>query len=521
MRVGDVELVVEVREHGAGRRVSWSVRNPGRAEVRLHRLGIAVEARPDLVLEHGWQSWSGVRPCRPDDVRPQRRRVPDWRRAMYFADADKAGRSVVGDHFLVTDGGVVGFLDGSRHLGLVEASPDGREATAWALLDGVPLAPGAGRTLHPLWVAEGDPGALYGEYAAWWGSEAQARAASPSPSGWCSWYQYYAGVTPADVRANLSLAAGHGLEVVQLDDGYQAAIGAWLSPRASWSEGTAALARDISAAGLRAGIWTAPFLVDEGSSLVRGHPDWVLGRAMHNPVWWGGWALALDTTNPGVLDHISSTLASLTAQGFDYHKVDFLYAAALPSSRRFDPARTRAETLRMGLEAVRSGVGEDAFLLGCGSPFGPAVGIVDAMRVSPDVAPRWEPRAPLPGMEEAASCARNAIVTSLLRAPLHRRLWINDNDCLLLRPVQTELDPSQRSSLAATVGGAGGFTMVSDDLTLYGREEWELLEAVRALGGSADEPRDLSDPFSPTLTVSSSAVQLVATDGTVTAVSRC
>ncbi len=483
-RVGDVELAIATREEGSGVRVDWSVRNPGRHTVHLLEVGIGLDARPELVLEHGWQSWSVVRVCRPDDARPERRDVAAWRRAIYFSDVGRVGRVVAGDQFLLTDGGIAGFLDGRRHLGLVEASP----LTAWALLDGVGLAPGSERPLHPLWLASGDPGPLYSEYASRWGGEAGARTGTPAPSGWCSWYQYFSSVTPADVRANLALAAAHGLDVVQIDDGYQAAIGGWLSPRATWAEGTEAVARDIRKAGLRAGIWTAPFLVDEGSALVRDHPDWVLGRAMHNPVWWGGWALALDTTNPAVLDHVTATMAALTAQGFDYHKVDFLYAAALRAPR----ACTRAEALRTGLEAVRAGIGDDAFLLGCGSPFGPAVGMVDAMRVSPDVTTAWAPRAPLPGLYEAASSAGNAIATSRLRAPLHRRLWVNDNDCLLLRPMQTELDPEQRRLLAGSIAGGGAFTVASDDLSLYGPEEWALLETVRR---SPDRPVDLADPF--------------------------
>lgn len=103
----------------------------------------------------------------------------------------------------------------------------------------------------------------------------------------------------------------------------------------------------------------------------------------------------------------------------------------------------------------------------------------------------------MPGFEEAASCARNAIVTSLRRTPLHRRLWVNDNDCLLLRPVRTELDPAQRRLLAATVAGAGGFTVVSDDLSLYGDEEWQLLDDVRVAGAATGGPLALDDPFAP------------------------
>ena len=49
----------------------------------------------------------------------------------------------------------------------------------------------------------------------------------------------------------------------------------------------------------------------------------------------------------------------------------------------------------------------------------------------------------------------------------------------------------------AAVGAAGGFTMVSDDLSRYGDEEWQLLEATRA--AAVDEPLDLLDPFAPAI----------------------
>jgi alpha-galactosidase len=512
-RVGEIELAVRVDHAGSGRRVDWSVRNPGRDDVILNRVGLGLDATPVRVLEQGWQSWSAVRACSPADIRHERHDVPAWRRAVYFAEPERAGLVVAGDQFLVTDEGVAGFLDGRRHFGVVEVGPEPPHAlTAWALLDGVRLGPGEERRLEPFWFASGDPGPLYCEYAARWGTEAGARAHTRSPAGWCSWYNYRASVTPADVRANLAEAAAHGLEVVQIDDGYQRAVGQWLSSRPSWSDGTQAVADDIRAAGLKAGIWTAPFLVDEDGPIASSLPAWVLDRAMHNPVWWGGWALALDTTHPAVLDHLTSTFAALRAQGFDYHKVDFLYAAAL-SGNRFEPSMTRAQALRAGLEAVRLGIGEDAFLLGCGSPFGPAVGVVDAMRVSPDVAPWWLPQNPLPGMDEAASCARNAIRTSVLRAPLHRRLWANDPDCVLLHPATDGLAEWQRLLVAATVAGTGGLVMASDDLATYEPEDWELLATVRAIGAASDEPLELLDPCADTLTVRSSQFELIIGSG--------
>jgi alpha-galactosidase len=319
-------------------------------------------------------------------------------------------------------------------------------------------------------------------------------------------------VTPSDVRDNLAALAGRGFELIQIDDGYQAAIGDWLSVCDAWSEGVEKVAHEVRHAGLQAGIWTAPFLAAEKSELAAGHPDWFTvheptgypSKAAYNAGNWGGWALALDTTRPDVLDHLRETYAALTAQGFDYHKIDFCYAAALPG-RRHDPTKTRAESLRLGLEAVRDGIGDDAFLLGCGCPFGPAVGVVDAMRVSADVAPVWAPDQHWPGLYETAPSAVNAIAASVLRAPLHRRVFINDPDCLLLRPTDTALDASQRSFLAAVITGTGAFTLISDDLRLYTDAEWGLIEALRSVQRDVDTLLDIDDPFANPIVVRSAA----------------
>src|SRR5207248_773294 len=164
-----------------------------------------------------------------------------------------------------------GFLRAGSHLGLMAAGPAGDGFVAWALLDRVALAPGEERRLEPVWFAAGDPGVGYSAYAGLAGAASGARAASAAPAGWCSWYHHYTGVTPADVRAVLPAARRGGLEVVQIDDGYQAAIGEWRATRPTWGEGTAAVAADIREAGLRAGIWTAPFLADEDGPLATAH----------------------------------------------------------------------------------------------------------------------------------------------------------------------------------------------------------------------------------------------------------
>jgi alpha-galactosidase len=286
-----------------------------------------------------------------------------------------------------------------------------------------------------------------------------------------------------------------------------------------WKDGVAGLAAEIRAAGLEAGIWTAPFLLSGDCDVLRDHPDWVSihdptgypSKAAYNPGNWGGWALALDTTRPDVLDHLRTTYAALVDDGFDYHKIDFCYAAALPA-RRHDRTKTRAQSLRAGLDAVREGIGERSFLLGCGCPFGPAVGVVDAMRVSADVAPVWAPDNHWAGLYETAPAAVNAIAASVLRAPLHRRVFINDPDCLLLRPTDTHLDAGQRSFLAAVITGTGAFTVVSDDLRRYTDAEWGLLEALRSVHDDVDTLLDIDDPFADPIVVRSAAGSMLTVD---------
>jgi alpha-galactosidase len=506
--LGDLHIESTVTELGSGVRVDWALTNRGNApvavdEVRLRRY----ELRPERVLEHGYASWSVARRCAPDDVQPVRRTHPDWYLGMHWADPDRAGRVVMGDQFLLHDAGVVGFLGGRAHLSVVEApSPkaSGPGVAACALLDRVEVDPGQRRALDPLFMADGDPGRLYAEYLVHWGAASGARASTPIPFGWCTWYQYWGEPTPAAVRANLSLAAEHGLGLVQIDDGFSM-VGDWETPWPTWEPaGTlSALAREITAAGLSAGIWTAPFIAGLRSDLAGARPDWLAESAPGTPLLamehshanWGRGAVALDTTNPEVLDHLTQLYARLRSDGWTYHKIDFLYAASLPGRRLMQRSMTRAQSQVAGLEAVRAGIGDDAFLLGCGVPLAQAVGLVDAVRVSADTAPFWVNRDPRPGMELTAPAAISAVVVSALRSPMHRRLWANDPDCLLLRPTDTKLTPQERRRQLDLVVGTGGFALLSDDLARYGELEWAMVDYLHDVRKPADVAVTITDPF--------------------------
>jgi alpha-galactosidase len=111
------------------------------------------------------------------------------------------------------------------------------------------------------------------------------------------------------------------------------------------------------------------------------------------------------------------------------------------------------------------------------------------MRIGPDVAPTWEvgPRdVAWPGYESAAPALRHAWVSTSARAFLHRRLWLNDPDCLVLRTRDTALTPGQAERWARAVGASGGMVVVSDDLALLDDRAHALLDEVIVAGRAAD-----------------------------------
>jgi alpha-galactosidase len=102
---------------------------------------------------------------------------------------------------------------------------------------------------------------------------------------------------------------------------------------------------------------------------------------------WSAESYALDTTHPEVIDWLRNLIGKVKGWGFDYLKLDFLSAGALPGKRHIDIPRETA--FRQALQAMREAAG-DAYLLLCGVPILPAIGVCDAIRVGADVANLWD-----------------------------------------------------------------------------------------------------------------------------------
>jgi len=109
--------------------------------------------------------------------------------------------------------------------------------------------------------------------------------------------------------------------------------------------------------------------------------------------------------------------------------------------------------------------------------------------VGSDVDPSWELLAHhdhLPGYSSNQPSTRNAYANTVTRAFMHRNLWLNDPDCLMLRTEETAMTADAVRTWAHAVGVSGGMALVSDDLALLGPEARALLDDVVDIGRAVD-----------------------------------
>ena len=487
-----------------------------------------IGARADRwsVLRNGYQSWTGTRSFRVQEVDPDPwsgllkiglidiRNPSPQRPGHFLSHMFTAVKNLESGEALVA-----GFLTGCRAFGMLEVRVAAQRCARFAAAldyDEIALEPGDEIHTEPVWLASGwSENDLLAAYAGAVGAAMHARVPARNPVGWCSWYYYFTRVSEDDVLQNVralsELRSRFPCDYVQVDDGYQAEIGDWLVTNGKFPRGMAWLAEHIRGAGFDAGIWTAPFLARSGSRLLAEHPDWFVknrrGRprfALYNPLWgkWGN-CYALDTTHPQVLDWLRHTFRTIAGEwGYRVLKLDFLFAAALPGCRH-DARATRAMALRKGLEAIREGAGDEAFLLGCGCPLAPAIGVVDAMRIGPDVAPFWTnfgSRVPCRDLHGLAT--KHAIRNALTRACMHRKWWLNDPDCLMVRDTETELTVDEVRSLATVIAATDGMIVLSDHIGRLSPERLHILQRTRQLSGGDAQVVDLLRVDLPELVVS-------------------
>jgi alpha-galactosidase len=400
---------------------------------------------------------------------------------------------------------LLGFVTAADQLSQVRLDAAARRLSALSHADGVGVQPGDSLASERLLVDVGGPPleslARYGQVL---GHCMGARSWPHVPTGWCSWYYYWWNIDEEKILTNLTFLSDHRrelpVEYVLIDDGYQAGIGDWTTVNEKFPHGLAWLAQRIHEKGFKAGLWLAPFMVGAKSALYRDHPDWVIRSPDGEPVIalnnWGQDCYGLDCTHPDAQAWLRQTIQTVSSDwGFDYLKLDFLFGATMEGIRH-DQQATRAQAYRRGLEILRQAAGE-RLMMACIAPVGATIGLFEACRIGPDVAPAW--RMPWPGAPPCAPGTENALRTSIARYWMHGNLWANDPDCLLVRDSENALTLDETRFLATVIALSGGMVFLSDDMLKLPPERLHIASLLLPPYGRSAVPVDLMGRFPPSV----------------------
>lgn len=415
------------------------------------RVTVELSATPRLFYRHGWQSWSlaaWIDPSTPPvSISSPELRAKD--EDPVYACSSCHTSAWVGAAEL-TDGSIIllGALDLGGRVEVVNALLRGFYETGsgeWILIHGTEqnvFSAYADILMKRFCKSMTSSVNIPDNSGSTWESR-HARI----PRVWCSWYSLYGWVKEYSFLNALEGLGDLPFDVIQLDDGWECTVGDWEANK-KFPSGMTSLAEAIRKTGRTAGLWLAPFMVTLKSKLARQHPDWLLrderGRLVRAGLSWNGATYALDTGHSEVLEWVEALIHKVRGWGFEYLKLDFLYAGALPGNRRNGLPRELA--YRQAMQRIRTAAG-DAYILGCGALIIPSLGVCDGIRIGPDVTPYWiNTPMSLWLNNPAHPSAKN-----VLRTCLHR-LWLQpvihtDPDVVYFRSSHNALTRQQRETL--------------------------------------------------------------------------
>ena len=309
------------------------------------------------------------------------------------------------------------------------------------------------------------------------------------PVGWCSWYCIGPDISEKDIFDNLKVIKKKTpeLKYIQIDDGFQPFMGDWLETSDKFDRPMKDICNDIRKAGFEPAIWLAPFIASQKSRLLKEHPDYFVQDENGNPlccegVTFKGWRDApwymLDGTNPDTQKFIYDTVREIyQSWGVRYYKLDANVWGALPFGVRYDKNATSVEAYRRGMETIFDATENKAFILSCNAPMWPSLGLVTGMRVTNDVV-------------RNVSHMANLSEQCFSRNWMHKRLWINDPDCLIMTGTNSKImDPAGIRSKSLSrkkfyklnniyIRASGGMVLSGDYVSKYTKAEIDRLHRI-------------------------------------------
>ncbi len=299
------------------------------------------------------------------------------------------------------------------------------------------------------------------------------RKNTPKIFGYTSWYNYYQNIDEEILLRDLG-ALDARFNLFQIDDGYETKVGDWLSvdPK-KFPHGLEQIVKIVHEKGLKAGIWLAPFVAEAESELFQTRRDLFKrdksGELVKCGSNWSGF-YALDLDNPSARAYIRTCLRFYADMGFDFFKLDFLYAANLEVSE----GTSRSMAAERAYLFLRECLG-DKIILGCGATVFNCIDKFDYLRVGPDVSLIFDDVWYMRYMHRERISTKVTLQNTIYRSFFNDRLFGNDPDVFLLRDENLKLSPAQRRALLTINALFGSVLMTSDDVGGYDEEKRKLL----------------------------------------------
>ncbi len=467
--------------------------NPGAAAIVLNKVPLT-----DAILELG-RPLDRLMALGTGGLYPLAKNVGSY---AWMAVADPTSRAGV----------VGGWLTHGQGSGVIFTKTEGGKLTLEARVEYgcLRLEPGASAASETFllgWFADARLG-----LEAW--AEAVARHMAirlPPPVVYCTWYDnVHRRAGSAASTAELAAFAArelkpYGFTCVQIDDGWQ--LGekgngprknfTGHDPKGPYPEGMKPTAEAIKAQGLTPGLWLLPFGANYKDPFFASHEDWFVKKAdgtpFDNP--WGG--TCLDMSYPGAREFVRGEMKqAMQDWGYRYFKLDGLYGGMGVQPRYVnsgwqedsfgdgvfhDRTKTNIEVYRTGLRMVRETVGPQSFILGCCAAqnmrtYGGSFGLVDAMRIGPDVGGTWD------------SWSKKVPTYGARNYHLNGRIWWCDPDPFYVRD---SLNPDSARCTASWTALSGLMVSISDWLPTLPAERLDIIRRCIPLHRVTARPVDL------------------------------
>lgn len=292
--------------------------------------------------------------------------------------------------------------------------------------------------------------------------------------GYSSWYNYYQNINEEIILKDLE-ALDNRFDLFQIDDGYETFVGDWLDiDSKKFKNGLEEIVNKIHKKGMLAGIWLAPFVCETNSRLFKEHNDWIKKYPDGSLVKGGGnWSsfYALDLEKNEVREYITNCLNRYMDLGFDYFKLDFIYAASIVNNKN----KTKAETQRESYEFLRS-ILKNKLILGCGNSLFSSSNIFDYSRVGCDTSLIFDDIWYMKHFHRERNSTKHTIVDTITRSIFDNALFLNDPDSFILRDENNKLSKAQKNALITINAIFGSILMTSDNIKTYDKEKNEILD---------------------------------------------